>query len=114
MLTGKKNSDIEHNYDLKVWNKFEIETMKDCHYLYLKCDVLLLAHVFEKFRNNSLKNYGSCPSNYLSTPALRWDAVLNIPETYYIFFEKGTRGGVSRISNRYSRANNKYLKSYDP
>ena len=32
----------------------------------------------------------------------------------YIFFDKGTRGGVSYISNRYSEANNEYLKSYDP
>ena len=31
----------------------------------------------------------------------------------YIFIEKGTRGGISYISNWYSNANNKYLKSYD-
>ena len=35
------------------------------------------------------------------------------PDTY-IFFEKGTRGRISYISNRYSKANNKCLKSYDP
>ena len=32
----------------------------------------------------------------------------------YIFFEKGTRGGISYISNWYSKANNKCLKFYDP
>ena len=30
----------------------------------------------------------------------------------YIFFKKGTRGGISYSSNRYSKANDKYLKSY--
>ena len=32
-----------------------MKTMKHYHDMYLKCDVLLLAHVFEKNRNNSLK-----------------------------------------------------------
>ena len=32
----------------------------------------------------------------------------------YIFLEKGTRSGFSYISNRYSKTNNKHLKSYDP
>ena len=31
----------------------------------------------------------------------------------YKLFKKGTRGGISYISNRYSKANNKYLKYYD-
>ena len=121
-LTGKTISDKEYDHVLKVWNKFEMKTMKDYHDLYLKCDVLLLADVFEKFRNTSLKNYGLCSSHYLSAPALSWDTMLNMTKVelelirdhdMYIFFEKGARGGVSYISNRYSKAKNKYLKSYD-
>ena len=38
-----------------------------------------------------------------------------IPDSdMYLFFEKGTRGGVSYVSNKYSKASNKFLKSYDP
>ena len=100
-----------------------MKTMKNYHDLYLKCDVLLLADVFKNFRSNSLKNYGLCPSHYLSVPALSWDAMRNITKVelklipdpdLFIFSEKDKRGGVSYISNRYSEANNKYLKSYDP
>ena len=47
---GKKVSHKKHEHDLKDWNKFKIKTMKD---LFLKCDVLLLTDVFEKFRNSS-------------------------------------------------------------
>ena len=91
--------------------------MIDYHDLYLKCVILLLADVFEKFRNNSLKNYGLCP------PGLSWDAMLKmtkielelIPDPdVYIFFEKGIRGVISHISNKYSKGNNKYLESIDP
>ena len=95
--------------------------MKDYHDLYLKCDVLLLADAFEKFRNNSLRNYGLCPSHYLSAPALSWDAMLNMTKVelelitdpdMYIFFEKGMSGKVSYISNRYSKANKTRIKTY--
>ena len=52
--------------------------MKDYHDLYLKYDVFLLAEVFEKFRNNSLKNYRSCSSHSLSTQGWSWDATFKI------------------------------------
>ena len=52
----------------------ELKIMKDNHDLHPKCDVLLLADVFEKFRNSSSKSY---LSHYLRTLGLRWDAVRN-------------------------------------
>ena len=56
----KKISDKEYEHDLKFWNTFQMKMMKYYHNLYLKCDVLLLADVFFKFRNSSLKNHGLC------------------------------------------------------
>ena len=44
--------------------------MKDFQDLYLRYYVLLLADIFETFKNDSLKNYGLCPSHYLSALAL--------------------------------------------
>ena len=78
--------------------------MKDYHKLHSRCDLSLLADVFEKFSNNSLRNYGLCPSHYSHAPGLRWDAVLNMTKfelelisdaDMYLFFEKDMRGGVS-------------------
>ena len=61
-----KISNKEHEHFVNVWEIFEMKTMKDYHYLCVKWDVLLL----EKFKNSCLRNYGLCPSHYLSTPAL--------------------------------------------
>ena len=69
-LTGKEITYKDYKHTLKLWNIFQMKPMKYYHDFYLKCEVVLLADVFEKFRNNSLKNYGLCPSHYLSTPAL--------------------------------------------
>ena len=51
-LTDRKISDKEYAHVINVWKIHEIKTMKDYHDLYLVCGVLLLAHVFEKNRNN--------------------------------------------------------------
>ena len=67
-LAGKKLVMKNMTNVPKVWNKFKMKTIKDYLDLYLKYDALLLADVLEKFRNNSLKNYGLCLSHYLSAP----------------------------------------------
>ena len=82
-----KITDKEYKHVINVWKKFEMKTMKDYHDLYLKCDVLLSADVFKKFRNNSLKNYGLCPSHYLSAPGLSWDAMLKMTKLSLNLFQ---------------------------
>jgi hypothetical protein len=78
--------------------------------LYLTCDVLLLADFFEAFRGMSKKYYDLDPANYISSPDLSWDAVLEYtkaelelltdPDMLYIKLE-GIRGGLSGIMARY-------------
>ena len=70
-FTGEKIGDKEYGHVLKEPDRFEMKAMKDYHDLYLKYDALLSAYVFEKFSNNSLKNYRLCTSRYLSAPALK-------------------------------------------
>ena len=87
----------------------------------LKLRFLKLADIFGKFKNDSLKN-GSCPIHYLSSLALSRKAIVNMTKieldfildlNMYLSFEKGMRGADSYAPNKYSKANNKYLKSYD-
>ena len=97
--------------------------MGDYHDHYLQKDALLLADVFEKFIDTCLKYYGLDPSCYFSSPGFSWDAVLKMTDIElekipdigkHLFIEKGLRGGISYISKRYAKANNKYIYDYDP
>ena len=63
------------------------------------------------------------PSHYLNVPVLSWIAMVNMTKIklelisdpgMYISFEKVLRVRIPYISNRYSKASNNYLKSYDP
>ena len=55
-----------------------MKTRIDYHDPYLKCDVILLADVFEKIRNNSLKNYKLYSIHNLEVQALNWDTMFSI------------------------------------
>ena len=122
-LSDEGITEEDYGHAIKVWETFEIENMGQYHDLYLKSDVLLLADVFENFREICLNIYGLDPSHYVSSPALFWDAMLkktgvsldlisDVDMQYLI--EKGMRGGISTITHRYAVANNKYMKNYNP
>ena len=120
-LTGKGISNKNYNHVLNVWNSFNMETFKDYHELYNDSDVLLLADVFENFRDLCLKIYELDPVHYFTAPGLAWDACLKMTginlellsnQDMLLMFEKGIRGGISIISNRYGEANNKYMKGF--
>ena len=58
-----------------------MNTMGDCHDLYLKTDVTLLADVSETFIDICLEYYGLDPCHYFSSPELNWDAMLKMTRT---------------------------------
>ena len=116
-------SDEEYEHAKNVWNEFNCKTMRDYHDLYNKSDVLLLADVFEKFRDVCMKNYKLDPVWYFTSPGLAWDAALKLTKVklelisdydMLLMIQQGIRGGVSTISNRFAHANNKYMgESFD-
>ena len=71
-------SDEDYAHAQKVWRTFKMEYFKNYHELYNKVDVLLLADVFENFRNICLENYELDPAHYYTAPGLAWDAALKV------------------------------------
>ena len=122
-MRPKGISDEDYEHAKKVWNALECKNLGDYTNVYCKIDTLQLADVFENFIGVCLEKYKLDPSHYITSAALAWDAMLKVTEVeielltdpdMYLFFEEGIRGGVSSAMKRYSKANNKYMKDYDP
>ena len=122
ILNNEHISDEDYNHALEVWKTFSLKNMGEYHDLYLTSDILLLADVFENFRKTCLEYYNLDPCHYFTSPGLAWDAMLKMTKIQlelmtdvdmYLFIEKGLRGGISYIANRYGKANNKYMKDYN-
>ena len=113
-------SDEDYCHAKKVFE--ECENLGEYTELYCKSDVFLLADVFESFIDVCLGKYNLDPSHYITAGSLSFDAMLKMTRIklelltdpdMHIFFEKGTRGGISTISGRYAKANHKYMESHD-
>ena len=111
----------EYQRACDVWKLFKIKNLGEYHDLYLKCVVLLLCDVFEKFISVCLKDYGLDQRHYYSSRGLSWDAMLKMTSVklekihdinIHRFLGKGMRGGVSYISRRYSKSSDEKTIMY--
>ena len=114
--------DINYRHGNNVFNEFKLNNLGDYHDLYVQSDTLLLADVFKNFRDMCLQEYELDPAHFLSLPGLAWQACLKKTNieleilTDYdmlLMVEKGIRGGICYSIQRYAKANNKYMKSYN-
>ncbi|XP_050063297.1 uncharacterized protein LOC126552630 [Aphis gossypii] len=118
--SGINEEDFKHAK--AVWDNFKCKTLGEYSDLYLKIDVLLLADVFENFRDVCMSTYNLDAAHYYTAPGLSFDAMLKytgqkleLLSDYdmLLMFENGIRGGLVQASMRYAKANNLKFPNYD-
>ena len=108
----------DYQHAQRVWEEFGIHNLGDYHDLYLRTDVVLLANVYEAFRDTCLKHYKLDPVHFYTSPGLAWKACLKrtgiklellTDPDMLLMFERGIRGGITQAVRKYASANNKYI-----
>ena len=121
-LTLENITKTDYAHANNVFKKFNINNLGEYHDLYVRSDTLLLADVFENFRQSCLKNYELDLAHFVSLPGLAWQACLKKTNvelellTDYdmaLMVEEGIRGAICHTTQRYAKANNKYMKDYE-
>ena len=121
-LTKEHISDEKYQHAQTVWNTFNMKKLGEFHDLYVLTDVLLLADVFERFRDMTLENYKLDASHFYTSPGLAWQAALRMSEVcldlitdplMYNMIKVGTRGGISMVTKKHSKANHKELNDFN-
>jgi hypothetical protein len=122
-LTGEGISQEDYAFAQKAFDIFRCKNLGDYHDVYLTIDVLLLADVFENFREKCMSAFGLDPCWMYSLPGFTILAALKSTKveiellTDYdmvLFFERSIRGGFCFASKRYGEANHVDLPTYDP
>ena len=120
-LTLEDITKTDYAHANNVFKKFNINNLGEYYDLYVRSDTLLLADIFENFRQSCLKNYELDPAHFVSLPGLAWQACLKKTNvelellTDYdmvLMVEEGIRGGICHAMQRYAKAKNKYMKDY--
>lgn len=107
----------------RVWDDFKVQKLGEHHDLCMQSDTLKLADAFESSRSKCIEMDKLDPSSFLSTPGLAWQKYLKKTEVelevlndVYMQLKvvKNIRGRMCHAIHRYAKANNKYIKDYDP
>ena len=115
-------TDVDYRHRKTAFEYLINKNLGDYHDLYVQSDTLLLADIFENFRNICIKVYELDPAHFLSAPGLAWQACLKKTEVklelltdadMLLMVEKGIRGGLCHAIYGYTKANNKYMKNYN-
>ena len=115
-------TDKDYAHAQKVFEELKLKNLGDYHNLYVQSDTLLLADVFENFRNKCIDIYELDPAHFLSAPGLAWQACFKKTEVklelltdidMLLMVEKGIRDEICHAIYRYVKTNNKYMKNYD-
>ena len=113
----------DYEFAKTLYNSFKLQNLGELHDLYMATDVMLLADVFESFRETALSKYELDPAHYLTAPSLSWAACLKMTGVEIelmtdidmsMFVDRGLIGGVSAILEPYAKANNKECSDFDP
>ena len=98
-------------------------TLRDWHDFYLTLDVLLLADVFEAFRQTMFRAHGLDCLHFPSLPSLTLQLALKITgvelelitdPSIYMMIEAGIRGGLRYVSQHHANADFPAMPDYDP
>ena len=71
-LTMEDITDVDYRHGKTVFEYLINKNLGDYHDLYVQSDTLLLADVFENFRNMCIKVYELDPAHFLSATGLAW------------------------------------------
>ena len=75
-LNIEGTTDVDYRHANSVFKELKMINLGDYRDLYVKSDTVLLADVFENFRNMCMKIYELDPSHFLTAPGLAWQACL--------------------------------------
>ena len=113
-LNMENIENIDYRHGINIFKIFKLNNLGEYHNLYVQSDTLLLADVFENFRNKCLEIYELDPAHFLSLPGLAWQAYLKKTNKELEFLtdydmllmvEEGTRGGICHSTHRYAKIN---------